>query len=265
MSITEMARMGGNMSTEGRFEGKTALITGSTSGIGLGIAEALAAGGARIVLNGLGDRQEIDRTRDRLAFEYSVPVVYSDADLSMASAVGEMVAFAEDTFGSVDILVNNAGIARDNLLMRMTEADWDDVVNTNLSSLYRLCRPLLRGMTRARWGRIVNIGSVVGRMGNAGQTNYVATKAAAEGFTRALAQEVGSRHITVNAVAPGFIATDMTEALNDDQKQTMLSRIPLGRMGEAGEVANLVAFLVSDAAAYITGETIHINGGLYMA
>jgi 3-oxoacyl-[acyl-carrier protein] reductase len=162
------------------------------------------------------------------------------------------------------VLVNNAGITRDNLLLRMAESEWNDVINTNVSSLYRLCKPLLRGMTRARWGRIVNLSSVVGRMGNAGQTNYVASKAAIEGFTRALALEVGSRNITINAVAPGFIATDMTDALSEDQKESMLSRVALGRMGSVDEVASVVAFLVSDAAAYITGETIHINGGLYM-
>jgi 3-oxoacyl-[acyl-carrier protein] reductase len=163
------------------------------------------------------------------------------------------------------VLVNNAGVTRDNLLLRMSDDEWNDVLNTNVSSLFRLCKPLLRGMTRARWGRIVNLSSVVGRMGNPGQSNYVASKAAIEGFTRALAQEVGSRNITVNAVAPGFVATDMTLALTEEQKQAMLSRVPLGRMGNVEEIAHVVAFLASDAAAYITGETIHINGGLYMA
>jgi len=242
---------------------RTAIVTGASRGIGRAILERLAEDG----LNALGTATTdagAEAITSRLAERGLVGRGFA-VRVDDAASVDAFMAQLKDAGITPLVLVNNAGIARDNLLMRMTEADWDDVVNTNLSSLYRLCRPLLRGMTRARWGRIVNIGSVVGRMGNAGQTNYVATKAAAEGFTRALAQEVGSRHITVNAVAPGFIATDMTEALNDDQKQTMLSRIPLGRMGEAGEVANLVAFLVSDAAAYITGETIHINGGLYMA
>jgi len=163
------------------------------------------------------------------------------------------------------VLVNNAGVTRDNLLMRMSDAEWHDVMETNVSSLHRLCKPILRGMMRARWGRIINLSSVVARMGNPGQSNYVASKAAIEGFTRALAQEVGSRNITVNAVAPGFVATDMTQALTEEQRQAMLERIPLGRMGNVEEIARVVAFLASDAAAYITGETIHINGGLYMA
>jgi len=163
------------------------------------------------------------------------------------------------------VLVNNAGVTRDNLLIRMSDDEWNDVIETNVSSLYRLCKPILRGMMRARWGRIINVSSVVGRMGNPGQANYVASKAAIEGFTRALAQEVGSRNITVNAVAPGFIATDMTQALTEEQRAAMLARIPLGRMGHVEEIARVVAFLASDAAAYITGETIHINGGLHMA
>jgi 3-oxoacyl-[acyl-carrier protein] reductase len=147
----------------------------------------------------------------------------------------------------------------------MTEDEWAAVIDTNLSSLFRLCKPLLRGMTRARWGRIVNVSSVVGRMGNAGQTNYAATKAGIEGFTRALAQEVGSRNVTVNAVAPGFIDTDMTQALTDEQRAQLLARVPLGRLGSVDDVAAAVSFLVSDAGAYITGETLHVNGGLYMA
>ena len=163
------------------------------------------------------------------------------------------------------VLVNNAGVARDNLLMRMSETEWQDVIDTNLSALYRLCRPLLRGMTRARWGRIVNVSSVVGRMGNAGQTNYAATKAGIEGFTRALAQEVGSRAITVNSIAPGLIETEMTANLTDEQRAQMLERVALRRLGTVDDVAAGVAFLVSDQAAYITGETLHVNGGLYMA
>ena len=164
------------------------------------------------------------------------------------------------------VLINNAGVTRDNLLLRMSDDEWNDVIEHERVVAVSACASrCLRGMTRARWGRIVNLSSVVGRMGNPGQSNYVASKAAIEGFTRALAQEVGSRNITVNAVAPGFVATDMTLALTEEQKQAMLSRIPLGRMGNVEEIAHVVAFLVSDAAAYITGETIHINGGLYMA
>jgi len=162
------------------------------------------------------------------------------------------------------VLVNNAGITADNLLMRMKDDEWYSVVDTNLNALYRVCKGAVKGMTRARWGRIINVSSVVGRMGNAGQSNYAATKAGVEGFTRALARELGSRNITVNAVAPGFIETDMTEALGDDAKGTLSAQIPLGRLGGADEVAALVAFLASDGAAYITGETIQVNGGMYM-
>ncbi|MEM6544287.1 MAG: 3-oxoacyl-ACP reductase FabG, partial [Pseudomonadota bacterium] len=170
-----------------------------------------------------------------------------------------------ESAGAPLILVNNAGITRDNILMRMKEDEWDQVIDTNLSALYRLSKAVLRGMTKARWGRIVNITSVVGAMGNAGQSNYAATKAGAAGFTRALAREVGSRNITVNAVAPGFIDTDMTQALAEDQRAMMLSQIPLARLGAPEEIASLVSFLCGDGAGYITGETIHINGGMYMA
>jgi 3-oxoacyl-[acyl-carrier protein] reductase len=168
-------------------------------------------------------------------------------------------------FGAPLILVNNAGITRDNILMRMKAEEWDSVVDTNLSSVFRLSKACLRGMTKARWGRIVTITSVVGSMGNAGQANYAATKAGAEGFTRALAREVGSRSITVNAVAPGFIDTDMTRELSDENRNLMLGQIPLARLGSPVEIAETVKFLVGDAAAYITGETIHVNGGMYMA
>ena len=163
------------------------------------------------------------------------------------------------------VLVNNAGITQDDLLLRMKAEEWQSVIDTNLSGLYRLVKPVLRGMMKARWGRIINVSSVVARMGNPGQTNYVASKAGIEGFTRALAQEVGSRGITVNSVAPGFIETDMTESLSSEQMEIMASRIPLGRMGNAADVAAAVSFLAGDSAGYITGETIHVNGGLYMA
>ncbi|MGD8832815.1 MAG: 3-oxoacyl-ACP reductase FabG, partial [Pseudomonadales bacterium] len=163
------------------------------------------------------------------------------------------------------VLVNNAGITSDNLLMRMKSEEWTSVIDTNLNGLYRVVKPALRAMMKARWGRIVNVSSVVARMGNPGQTNYVASKSGIEGFTRALAQEVGSRGITVNAVAPGFIETDMTAVLDEAQIETMASRIPLGKLGRVQDVAEAVAFLASDRAAYITGETLHVNGGLYMA
>jgi 3-oxoacyl-[acyl-carrier protein] reductase len=241
---------------------KAALVTGASRGIGRAILEQLARNGFYAVGTATST-DGADAIRKQLAnagFEGRGYQVRVDDSASVQAFVERLK--SDDIVPLV--LVNNAGVTRDNLLLRMTDDEWNDVINTNVSSLYRLCKPLLRGMTRARWGRIVNVSSVVGRMGNAGQTNYVASKSAIEGFTRALALEVGSRNITVNAIAPGFIATDMTEALSEEQKQAMLARVPLGRMGAVDEVAQLVAYLVSDAAAYITGETIHINGGLYM-
>jgi 3-oxoacyl-[acyl-carrier protein] reductase len=170
-----------------------------------------------------------------------------------------------EDYGSPAVIVNNAGITRDNLLMRMKSEEWDSVIQTNLSSLFRVCKAGMKAMTKARWGRIINISSVVGASGNAGQSNYSASKAGVEGFTRALAQEIGSRGITVNAVAPGFIATDMTDALPEAQAQNLLGQIPLARLGEPQEIASVVGFLASDKAAYITGETLHVNGGMYMS
>jgi 3-oxoacyl-[acyl-carrier protein] reductase len=241
---------------------RVALVTGATRGIGRAILERLGRGGHFVIGTATSDTGAASISADlaRAGLDGQAYAVRIDDSASVTTFIDQLKAADVTPL----VLVNNAGVTRDNLLLRMTDAEWHDVINTNLSSLYRLCKPLLRGMTRARWGRIVNVSSVVGRMGNAGQTNYVASKAAIEGFTRALALEVGSRNITINAVAPGFIATDMTEALSDEQKQTMLSRIPLGRMGNVDEVADVVAFLVSDSAGYITGETIHINGGLYM-
>ena len=180
-------------------------------------------------------------------------------------SVASVIKGIAEQYSSPLILVNNAGITRDNILMRMKAEEWSDVIDTNLNALYRVSKACLRGMTKAHWGRIVNITSVVGSMGNAGQSNYAATKAGAEGFSRALARELGSRAVTVNAVAPGFIDTDMTRELTDDQRGLMLGQIPLGRLGAPEEIAALVGFLCSDAAGYITGETLHINGGMYMA
>jgi 3-oxoacyl-[acyl-carrier protein] reductase len=181
-------------------------------------------------------------------------------DESVASCVSKVV----EEFGHPLIVVNNAGITRDNLLLRMKSAEWADVINTNLSSLYRINKIAIKGMTKARWGRIINISSVVGASGNAGQTNYSASKAGAEGFARSLAQEIGSRGITVNSVAPGFIQTDMTGMLSEAQVKDLLNKIPLKRLGQPEEVAEVVAFLVSESAGYITGETIHVNGGMHM-
>ena len=176
----------------------------------------------------------------------------------------ESVAAIVSELGAPTILVNNAGITRDNLMMRMKDEEWGDVLNTNLNALFTVSKACLRGMTKARWGRIINISSVVGSMGNAGQANYAASKAGAEGMSRAMAKELGSRSVTVNCVAPGFIATDMTEVLTEEQKGLMLGQIPLGRLGAPEEIAKVVAFLASDAGGYITGETIHVNGGMYM-
>jgi 3-oxoacyl-[acyl-carrier protein] reductase len=182
-----------------------------------------------------------------------------------AASISLLLKEVEENFGSPTVLVNNAGITKDNILLRMKEDEWSDVVNTNLNAVFRLSKACVRAMTKAKWGRIVNISSVVGSMGNSGQSNYSATKAGAEGFSRALAKELGSRNITVNTVAPGFIDTDMTKNLPVASKDAMLSQIPLARLGEPSEIADVVSFLVSDSAGYITGETIHVNGGMYMA
>ena len=186
-------------------------------------------------------------------------------DVVDANSVTAVVKLITERFQAPLILVNNAGITRDNILMRMKHDEWDDVIETNLSALYRVSKACLRGMTKARWGRIVNITSVVGSMGNAGQSNYAATKAGAEGFSRALARELGSRSVTVNCVAPGFIDTDMTRELPEEQRAMLLQQIPLGRLGQAEEIASLVSFLCGPSAAYISGETVHINGGMHMA
>ena len=239
---------------------RVALVTGATRGIGKAIAARLAAEGLFVVGTATSDTGAASIQDDLGATGLGVVTRVDETE-----SVDALIERLKDECGLPLVLVNNAGVTRDNLLMRMSAQEWNDVINTNVSSCYRLCKPVLRAMTRARWGRIINLSSVVGRMGNPGQANYVASKAAIEGFTRALALEVGSRNVTVNAVAPGFIATDMTEALTDEQKAMMLSRIPLGRLGSVDDVADLVAFLASDAAGYITGETLHVNGGLYMA
>ncbi|WP_289086442.1 3-oxoacyl-ACP reductase FabG, partial [uncultured Spongiibacter sp.] len=186
-------------------------------------------------------------------------------DVSSSESVDAVLKAIAEQYGPVTVLVNNAGITKDNIMMRMKEDEWFDVIDTNLNSLYRIAKASLRGMTKARWGRIINISSVVGSMGNAGQANYAAAKAGMDGFTRALAREIGSRGITVNSVAPGFIDTDMTKKLPDEQRDALKGQIPLQRLGEPEEIASVVAFLAGDAGGYITGETIHVNGGMYMA
>lgn len=236
---------------------KIALVTGASRGIGKAIAARLAADGL-FVVGTATSAEGAAAVSDELASGGAGVVLRLEDE-----SVGETVADVQSRYGAPLVLVNNAGVTRDNLLLRMTPQQWSEVVDANLTGIFRLTKPLLRGMMRARWGRIVNLSSVVGRMGNAGQANYAATKAGIEGFTRSLAQEIGSRGITVNAVAPGFIDTDMTRDLAESQRQAMVDQTALGRMGTVENVAATVAFLVSEGAAYITGETVHVNGGLY--
>lgn len=238
---------------------KIALVTGATRGIGRAIAEELVAKGAFVI--GTATSEKGAEAISAYLGEKGKGLVLNVAD---AESIEQVLAQIKAEFGDIDILVNNAGITRDNLLMRMKDEEWFDIIQTNLTSVYRLSKAMLRTMMKKRFGRIITIGSVVGSMGNAGQTNYCAAKAGLVGFSKSLAKEVASRGITVNVVAPGFIATDMTEELTDDQKNAILSQIPAGQLGQAKDIAKAVAFLASDDAGYITGETIHVNGGLYM-
>lgn len=244
------------------IQDKVALVTGASRGIGAAIADKLGADGA-IVIGTATSESGAAKIAERLA-EKGIKGSGMVLNVTDADSVAALLKAVQAEFGAPAILVNNAGITKDNLLMRMSEDEWFDVINTNLSAVYRLSKACLRGMMKARWGRIVNISSVVGEMGNAGQSNYAATKAGVAGFARSLAKEVGSRGITVNTVAPGFIDTDMTKVLTDEQKQLMLSQIPAARLGQPEEIAALVAFLSSDSAGYISGDTIHVNGGMYM-
>ncbi|KAA0696931.1 3-oxoacyl-ACP reductase FabG [Halopseudomonas laoshanensis] len=245
------------------LEGKVALITGASRGIGQAIAHALAAKGAIVVGTATSDSGAAAIAEKLSQAGYTGTGL--KLDVRDPASVAEVLEQITEQYGAPAILVNNAGITGDNLLMRMKDAEWEDVINTNLGSAYRLSKAVLRGMTKARWGRIINISSVVAGMGNAGQSNYAASKAGMEGFTRALAREVGSRSITVNAVAPGFIDTDMTKALNEGQRSAMLEQIPLGRLGQADEIAAVVEFLAGDSAGYITGAIIPVNGGMFMS
>lgn len=242
---------------------KVALVTGASRGIGAAIAEQLGKAGA-IVIGTATTESGAEKISARLA-EQGIRGAGKVLNVTDADSVANLLKEIGDEFGAPAILVNNAGITKDNLLMRMSDEEWFDVINTNLSSIYRLSKGVLRGMMKARWGRIINISSVVGSMGNPGQSNYAATKAGVSGFARSLAAEVGSRNITVNTVAPGFIDTDMTKVLPEEQKQQLMSRIPLGRLGSPEEIAAVVVFLASDAGGYISGETIHVNGGMYMS
>jgi len=239
--------------------GRTALVTGATGGIGAEIARTLHAQGAHVVLS--GTREAV---LSELAGQLGERVSVEAANLSDAESVDGLVGRAEKATGQLDILVANAGITRDGLLMRMKDDDWDQVLKVNLESYFRLSRAAMRGMMKRRFGRIIGITSVVGVMGNPGQTNYAASKAGMIGFSKSLAQEVASRGITVNCVAPGFIESPMTDALNEAQKAQIMGTIPAGRLGQGSEVAAACAYLASDEAAYMTGQTLHVNGGMAM-
>jgi 3-oxoacyl-[acyl-carrier protein] reductase len=242
---------------------KVALVTGASRGIGQAIAIAIGKMGYQVVGTAT---TEAGAEAITAHFQQSgINGVGMMMNVSNTASVDATLKAITEQFGAPAVLVNNAGITKDNLMLRMKDDEWYDVIDINLNSLYRLSKACLRGMTKGRWGRIINISSVVGAMGNAGQSNYAAAKAGMDGFTRALAREIGSRGITVNGVAPGFIDTDMTKKLGDDQRDALKSQIPLQRLGSPEEIAGVVAFLVSVAAGYVTGETIHVNGGMYMA
>ena len=245
------------------LQGKVALVTGASRGIGQAIALELGRQGAIVIgtATSPAGAERIAETLKQNGIEGAGLVL----DVTDSESVSSTMEHIQQHLGQPSILVNNAGITRDNLMLRMKDDEWFEVIDTNLNSLFRLSKAVLRGMTKARWGRIINIGSVVGAMGNGGQANYAAAKAGLEGFGRALAREVGSRAITVNAVAPGFIDTDMTRELPEAQRDALLGQIPLGRLGQAEEIAKVVAFLASDGASYVTGATIPVNGGMYMS
>lgn len=241
------------------LQGQVALVTGASRGIGAAIAEALGNAGATVIGTATSEAGATaigaalgDRGRGMVL------------DIASDESVQSVIKDIQGTEGAVTVLVNNAGITRDNLLMRMKAEEWDDVLSTNLSGVYRVSKACLRGMMKAKRGRMINIASVIGIMGNPGQANYAAAKAGIIGFSKSLAREVGSRNITINVVAPGFIDTDMTRVLAEEQRQAMLNQVPLGRLGEAQDIADSVVFLASDAAGYITGETLHVNGGMLM-
>jgi len=244
-------------------EQRIALVTGASRGIGQAIADALGDDGCIVIGTATSDGGA-----EAISARFTEKGIQGEGmklDVTDPESVDAVVKTISEKYGTPTILVNNAGITRDNLLMRMKEDEWQAIMDTNLTSVYRVSKACLRGMMKARFGRIINIASVVGASGNAGQTNYSAAKAGIFGFTKSLAQEVGSRGITVNSVAPGFIDTDMTRELPEEQRQALLSAIPLARLGQPAEIAAVVAFLASDGAAYVTGETLHVNGGMYMS
>ena len=240
---------------------KIVLVTGASRGIGKAIALTLGSSGATVIGTATSKAGADNISKMLVDNQISGKGIVLDVkDNDQISSLGDSI---KKDFGSIDILVNNAGITRDNILLRMKEDEWEDIINTNLSSIYKMSKSVLRGMIKKRSGRIISITSVVGAMGNAGQSNYAAAKAGMIGFTKSLAREVGVRGITVNAIAPGFIQTDMTDSLPDDQKEALASQIPMGRLGTADEIAQAVLFLSSDGGSYITGQTLHVNGGMY--
>ncbi|MFP1731248.1 3-oxoacyl-ACP reductase FabG [Lonsdalea quercina] len=241
------------------FDGKIVLVTGASRGIGRAIAESLVARGAKVMGTATSEKGAADISA--WLGDNGKGYVLNVAD---TSSIESTLAAIKSEFGDIDILVNNAGITRDNLLIRMKDEEWQDVLDTNLRSVFRLSKAVLRSMMKKRFGRIITIGSVVGTSGNPGQSNYSAAKAGLVGFSKSLAQEVASRGVTVNVVAPGFIETDMTRALTDEQRAGILAGVPAGRLGDAKEIASAVTFLASEEAGYITGETLHVNGGMYM-
>lgn len=245
------------------LDGKVALVTGASRGIGKAIALALGKQGATVI--GTATSASGADSISQYLQDAGIRGFGQCLDVSNQTSVDEVLAQVQQDYGAVTILVNNAGITRDNIMLRMKQDEWDAVLDTNLTSIYRMSKACLRGMTKARWGRIISVSSVVAAMGNIGQANYAAAKSGMEGFTRALAREIGSRNITVNCVAPGFIDTDMTRSLPQEQRDMLQSQIPLSRLGQPEEVAAVVAFLASDGGAYITGESIQVNGGMYMS
>ncbi|NQZ54665.1 MAG: 3-oxoacyl-ACP reductase FabG [Piscirickettsiaceae bacterium] len=244
------------------LEGKIALVTGATRGIGRAIALRLGAQGATVI--GTATSEKGAQTISDFLKEANIAGAGMVLNVTDADSIETVVSDTESQFGAPTIIVNNAGITRDNLLIRMKDEEWNDIIETNLTPIYKLSKRCLRAMTKARWGRIITITSVVGIMGNAGQTNYAAAKAGVIGFSKSLAREVGARGVTVNTVAPGFIDTDMTSSLSDDHKNTLLQQVPVKRLGEPEEIAAAVSFLASQDAGYVTGETLNVNGGMYM-
>ena len=243
------------------LDGKLVLVTGASRGIGKAIALTLGRAGATVI--GTATTESGADNISKVFIDNKVSGKGIKLNVTDNEQIASLIKSVNEDFGSIDILINNAGITRDNILLRMKEDEWEDIINTNLSSLYKMTKSVLRGMIKKRSGRIISITSVVGAMGNAGQSNYAAAKAGMIGFTKSLAREVGVRGITVNAVAPGFIETDMTSNLPDEQKEALASQIPMGRLGTPDEVANAVLFLAGDSGSYITGQTLHVNGGMY--